>query len=260
MSRNHSFRVVIPARYASSRLPAKPLADIAGKPMIQWVYEQSLLSRATDVWVATDDQRVYDVVSAFGGRVLMTSAEHLSGTDRLAEVADLLNWDDDDILVNVQGDEPMIPVSLINQVADNLACHTDAAAATLCEPIHSVDEFLNENVVKVVFDDTGMAHYFSRAAIPYSRQDSSTLRHGQALPASINAFRHLGIYAYRSGTVRRFVCYPPAPLEKTESLEQLRLLANKDGIHVAIAAESSPAGVDTQDDLNHVRSLLSAKN
>lgn len=253
------FTVVIPARYASTRLPAKPLKDIAGKPMIQWVYEQALRSDAAQVVVATDDARIEAVVRDFGGRVCMTSPEHESGTDRLQEVARQLGLAADAIVVNVQGDEPLIPPAVINQVARNLANATDASVATLSERIHGTADFLNPNVVKVVADANGLALYFSRASMPWPRNPFAAGTEGVALPESGLFQRHIGIYAYRVNLLNQFVQWPVAPLEALECLEQLRVLWNGHRIHVAEAVEAVPGGVDTDEDLQRVRQLLASR-
>ncbi len=260
-----SFSVVIPARYASTRLPGKPLADIAGKPMIQHVYERAAESRAERIVVATDDERIRQACEKFGAEVVMTAVDHASGTDRLAEVARTLNLDEEHRVVNVQGDEPLIPPVLINQVADNLELYPEAAIATLCERIHDVEQVVNPNVVKVVFDHQGMAHYFSRAPIPWARDawmQNSPLKKGPeaTLPAGINYFRHIGIYGYRAQVLEQFVNWAPAPTERAESLEQLRALYNGAQIHVDVAAEKPPAGVDTEADLERIRNWLAARN
>ena len=249
-----SFDVIIPARYASSRLPGKPLADIAGKSMVQRVYEQAVKSAAERVVVATDDMRVAEVVRAFGGEVCMTSADHASGTDRLQEVAANLGLSAERILVNVQGDEPLIPPAVIDQVAGNLARNTAAGVATLAEPITTVEDFLNPNVVKVVAEESGLARYFSRAPIPWPRDAFAADR--SALPAGLNPRRHIGIYAYRAAQLNLFVSWPMAPLEQFEALEQLRFLYNGQAIHVADAIEEVPGGVDTEQDLQRMRSLF----
>jgi 3-deoxy-manno-octulosonate cytidylyltransferase (CMP-KDO synthetase) len=248
-----SFIVVIPARYASSRLPGKPLVDIAGKSMIQRVYEQAQKTAADQVYVATDDQRVEEEVQTWGGNVLMTNASHQSGTDRLAEVAQKLNLAEDHILVNLQGDEPLMPPEVIDQVAANLQSHPECPVATLCEPIQLKEDFLNPAVVKVVADANNMALYFSRAPIPWPRDlsfDSATL------PENLNARRHLGIYAYRAGFLQQFVSWPVAELESLEMLEQLRVLVQGKPIHVELSCAEVPAGIDTQEDLERVRGLL----
>ncbi|WP_286219954.1 3-deoxy-manno-octulosonate cytidylyltransferase [Marinobacter apostichopi] len=259
-----SFSVVIPARYASSRLPGKPLADIVGKPMIQHVYERALASRADRVVVATDDDRIRAACERFGADVVMTSPDHASGTDRLAEVARKLDLEGDHRVVNVQGDEPLIPSVLINQVADNLEFYPDAAIATLCERIHDVDQLINPNAVKVVFDHQGMAHYFSRAPIPWPRDawmgGGPLSGHDAPMPAGVDYFRHIGIYGYRAHVLEQFVNWAPAPTEKAESLEQLRALYNGARIHVDVAAEKPPAGVDTEADLERIREWLETRS
>jgi len=244
------FRIVIPARYASSRLPGKPLADIGGKPMIQHVWERCRETGAADVVVATDDARVFDAAQEFGAQAVMTAAEHASGTDRIAEVVDILGCADDEIIVNVQGDEPMMPPVLVRTVADLLAGSADAALATASHPIASMDDLLNPNVVKVVTDKTGAACYFSRSAIPHER--------GAERP-DLQRFayqRHIGIYAYRAGTLRQLTLLPPAPLEELEALEQLRALYHGMKIMVAEVADAPPAGVDTEKDLAAVRAMM----
>ncbi len=248
-----SFAVVIPARYASTRLPGKPLLDIAGKPMIRHVWERAMDSGAAEVIVATDDERIEAACQAFGAEICMTDPAHPSGTDRLQEVAAQREWDEDMIVVNVQGDEPLIPKALIRQVAKSLADNPEASIATLCEPVRTREELTNPNAVKVVFDSRGMALYFSRATIPWPRD--AFAEGGEAMPAG-EWFRHIGIYAYRVGFLHRYVQWPPAPLEQLEKLEQLRALYNGERIHVAQACEAVPAGVDTPADLEAVRALL----
>ncbi|WP_049721922.1 3-deoxy-manno-octulosonate cytidylyltransferase [Gilvimarinus polysaccharolyticus] len=250
-----SFTVVIPARYASTRLPGKPLADIAGRPMIEHVYRRASQSNATRVIVATDDERIANTVKHFGGNVCLTRADHVSGTDRLQEVAALEHMADDDIIVNVQGDEPLIPPEVINQVAANLAhCH-NASVATLCEPLASYREFRDPNAVKVVYDHNQLALYFSRAPIPWPRDNADVLSE-LAVPDDFPARRHIGIYAYRVSLLNRFVTWAPALIEQTESLEQLRVMAYGEQIHLAEACCKVPGGVDTDADLARVRMLL----
>ncbi len=248
------FSVIIPARYASSRLPGKPLLDIAGKPMIQHVYERALQSEAKEVVIATDDARIQAVAEGFGAKVIMTSPNHPSGTDRLEEVVSQLGYYADDIVVNVQGDEPLIPPRVINQVAHNLAAEPSAGIATLCEDITDEASLYNPNVVKVVMNHAGFAMYFSRAPIPWPRDHH--LKGLAGLPEGINYYRHIGIYAYRVKLLKNFVKWVPAPLELAESLEQLRAMWNGEKIHVAVADEQPPAGVDTEEDLRRVRALL----
>ncbi len=246
-----SFTVIIPARYQSSRLPGKPLADIAGKPMVQWVHEQALQAGAERVVVATDDQRIADVVSGFGGEVCMTSPNHESGTERLAEVVNKLAIPADHIIVNVQGDEPLIPPAIISQVAKNLE-KSRAPMATLGVAIESEQEAFNPNAVKVVADANGFALYFSRATIPWDRDNFAN---GSA-PLKQPLMRHIGLYAYRAGFIERYVSWEPSQLEKIESLEQLRVLWYGERIHIELAEVAPPAGVDTAEDLEEVRRLL----
>jgi 3-deoxy-manno-octulosonate cytidylyltransferase (CMP-KDO synthetase) len=254
-----SFSVVIPARYASSRFPGKPLADLAGKPMLQHVYERACESEAVRVIIATDDERIAHVAQNFGAEVCMTSDDHPSGTDRLQEVVHKLGFYADDIVVNVQGDEPLIPPRIINQVAHNLMALPMAGIATLSEPIETVDALLNPNVVKVVTDHQGMALYFSRAPIPWPRDSFMSEVGRSTMPEGFSWQRHIGLYAYRVKLLNDFVRWPPAPLEQTECLEQLRALWNGVGIHVDAADETPPAGVDTPEDLERIRQLLVLK-
>jgi len=248
------FTVVIPARYASTRLPGKPLLDIAGRPMLQHVWEQARRSSARRVVVATDDDRVYRTATAFGAEAVMTDPGHPSGTDRLEEVVRLLELPDDAIVVNVQGDEPLIPPAVIDQVAANLAAHRDCEIATLSVAIESVEELRNPNAVKVVADAQGRALYFSRAPVPWPRDAFAAP--DASLPENGRWWRHVGIYAYRVAFLHRYVSWPPAPLERLEQLEQLRALYHGVGIHVAAAVAEVPAGVDTHEDLLAVRVRL----
>lgn len=247
-----SFIVVIPARYASTRLPGKPLLEIAGKPMLQHVYERALASAASAVYIATDDERVSEAALRFTQNVCMTSTAHQSGTDRIQEVAAQLALDEDAVIVNVQGDEPLIPPAAINQVAENLRLHSAAGIASLYESIQSETEFHNPNVVKVVTDLDGYAHYFSRAPIPFTRDSQD--RSGESLGK-----RHIGIYAYRVAILNRYVQWEQVPLEVAERLEQLRAMGHGVRIHMDEAMEKMPAGVDTQDDLDAVRALFHPK-
>jgi len=249
-----SYTIVIPARYGSSRLPGKPLLDIAGKPMIQRVWEQARSSTARRVVIATDDERIFQLATSLGAEVCMTSPAHPSGTDRLQEVVSVLEMDDEEIVVNVQGDEPLIPTDVIEQLARNLANTTTAGIATLCEPIDSADELLNPNVVKVVADEADLALYFSRAPIPWPREHP--LVAGQGLPPSGNWFRHIGAYAYRVNFLHQYVRWAPAPLEELEQLEQLRAMYHGVSIHVDKACSAVPAGVDTAEDLEAVRAIF----
>ncbi|PSV47933.1 3-deoxy-manno-octulosonate cytidylyltransferase [Photobacterium sp. GB-36] len=246
-----TFTVIIPARYQSTRLPGKPLADIAGKPMVQWVYEKAIKSGADHVIVATDDQRIVDVVKGFGGEVCLTRTDHESGTERLAEVVEKYQLADDHIVVNVQGDEPLIPDTIIRQVADNIA-HKDAPMATLAVEIDHYDEVFNPNAVKVVTDKDGYALYFSRAAIPWDRDNFAK----QPRTVHHNLLRHIGIYAYRAGFIKTYINWAPSALEQIESLEQLRVLWHGEKIHVDVAIDAPPAGVDTPEDLEKVRQFV----
>lgn len=248
------FKIVIPARHASSRLPGKPLLDIAGKPMVLRVLERALDAGADEVWVATDHPGIAGVVEEAGGKVIVTSAEHPSGTDRLAEVATRLGWSDDTIVVNVQGDEPLIPPQLIDDVAAALAADAEAAIATACHPLESAEEFFNPNVVKLVMDARGRALYFSRAAIPWARDAFASDR--SALPANLPAYRHIGLYAYRAGFLKRYSSLAPSPLEQWEALEQLRAMAHGYPIQVMVLDHAPPAGVDTAEDLERVRRVF----
>ncbi|WP_295902919.1 3-deoxy-manno-octulosonate cytidylyltransferase [uncultured Vibrio sp.] len=249
-----SFTVVIPARFQSTRLPGKPLADIGGKPMIQWVYEQAIQAGADQVIIATDDERVASAAKLFGGEVCMTSPSHESGTERLAEVVKVMNIADDHIVVNVQGDEPLIPPSIIKQVADNLA-NSVAPMATLGVEITDESEVFNPNAVKVVTDKEGYALYFSRATIPWDRDAFNTDSPSVNQPL----LRHIGIYAYRAGFINTYINWQPTALEKIECLEQLRVLWHGEKIHVDIAKEAPSAGVDTPEDLETVRAILAGK-
>ena len=241
------FVVVIPARYASVRLPGKPLRDINGKPMIQHVYERGKESSASKVVVATDDQRIADAAEVFGATVCMTGDQHRSGSERIAEVCDM-NWDDDRVVVNLQGDEPAMPATLIDQCAA-LLDDGSADVATLASPIASKSDFENPNVVKVITDDDGNAIYFSRAAIPYDRSG------GECDAAMSAEMHHHGIYAYRCGVLRQLVKSEPSKIERSEQLEQLRALSLGMTIRVGIPAQRPGAGVDTKEDLAAAREL-----
>ncbi|MGI8464750.1 3-deoxy-manno-octulosonate cytidylyltransferase [Pectobacterium punjabense] len=246
-----TFTVIIPARFASSRLPGKPLADINGKPMVVHVMERALESGAQRVIVATDHPDVEIAVRQAGGEVCLTRADHNSGTERLAEVIEQYGFADDDIIVNVQGDEPLIPSVIIRQVAENLAA-SKAGMATLAVPIETSEEAFNPNAVKVVTDAEGYALYFSRATIPWDRE-----RFAQSKEAIGDHFlRHIGIYAYRAGFVRRYVTWAPSQLEQIELLEQLRVLWYGEKIHVAVAKAVPSVGVDTPEDLARVRQIM----
>ena len=243
-----SFVVIIPARYASTRLPGKPLQDINGKPMIVHVLERARESGAQRIIVATDHDEVARAVEAAGGEVCMTRADHQSGTERLAEVIEKCGFSDDTAIVNVQGDEPTIPPVIIRQVAENLQ-NSQAGMATLAVPIHSAEEAFNPNAVKVVMDAQGYALYFSRATIPWDRDRYAASRD----VAGDTLLRHIGIYGYRAGFIRRYVSWPASPLEQIEMLEQLRVLWYGEKIHVAVAQQVPGTGVDTPEDLARVR-------
>ncbi|TXI11937.1 MAG: 3-deoxy-manno-octulosonate cytidylyltransferase [Polynucleobacter sp.] len=244
---SNSFIAVIPARLASTRLPNKPLADIAGKPMVVRVAERALLSGASRVVVAVDDQSIFDACQAHGLDVMLTSNQHPTGTDRLSEVASRLQLSDDTIVVNVQGDEPLIPAELITQVAETLAQHPSADIATAALAIEDLAEVNNPNVVKVAMSQSGQALYFSRAPIPFSRD-----------PQKYHAkcFRHIGMYAYKAGFLKEFSKLAPAPIEEAESLEQLRAMWYGYTIQVLITDAAPPPGVDTAEDLERVRQVF----
>ena len=253
---DRDFKVVIPARYGSTRLPGKPLLDIDGKPMIQHVVERAQASGAGEVVVATDDQRIREVCAKLGIAVEMTASNHRSGSDRIAEVIERRGWSDDTIVVNLQGDEPCMPPALIDQVASSLAEREEAGMATLAHPITDSTTLFDPHVVKVAISSTGFALYFSRAPIPWHRDEF--LGNKARLPTSVDFLRHIGLYAYRAAFLARFVRLAPAPLEIAESLEQLRALWHGASIHVGLAAEAPGPGVDTADDLARVTEFLSA--
>lgn len=249
------FRVVIPARYASQRLPGKPLLDIAGRPMIAHVHQRARESGALEVVIATDDERIARAAEGFGAEVCMTSARHASGTDRIAEVARLRGWDDQAVVVNLQGDEPLMPPALLRQVAQALIGHPAADMATLAADLRDTEQLFDPNTVKVVLDRDGYALYFSRATIPWHRDRfRKDIEPGNDWTEGV--LRHLGIYAYRAGFLAGYADLPPSPLERIESLEQLRVLWNGGRIAVDVAAEAPPAGVDTDQDLQRVRAVL----
>jgi 3-deoxy-manno-octulosonate cytidylyltransferase (CMP-KDO synthetase) len=243
-----SFKVVIPARYASTRLPGKPLLDIGGKPMVIRVAEQANKSGADDVIIATDVEKIIQVAQAHAVAAVLTRVDHLSGTDRIAEVAQTLAWDDDDIVVNVQGDEPLIDPQLIQEVAITLANSNNAVMATACHAIHDEASMRNPNIVKVVMDTEGNALYFSRSPIPYPRDD--------IYKQHIKAYRHIGIYAYRVGFLKQYTDLKVTELEQIESLEQLRVLYHGYKIAVSITKNAPASGVDTQADLDAVRRIF----
>lgn len=248
------FRVIIPVRYESVRLPGKPLLDIAGKPMIQHVYERAVQSGAESVVIATDNKQIREVAEDFGALVCMTSPEHRSGTERLSEAVVALGCDDEDVIVNVQGDEPLIPPTAIRQVAQNLLYHDNIKVATLCEPITCPEDLFDPHVVKVVVNRRGYALYFSRAPIPWDRAHFPLQKKHQTLNGEY--LRHVGLYAYRAGFLHEYLELESCPLETLESLEQLRVLWHGGRIHVAVAKEKIPAGVDTEEDLTRVRAAF----
>ena len=247
------FIVLIPARYASTRFPGKPLSDIAGKPMVVRVAERARMSGAARVAVATDDEKIRQAVAAHGIDVLMTRDDHPTGTDRLAEAAAQLGLDDSSIVVNVQGDEPLLEPTLMREVADKLAAHGDASIATACHPIEDPAEAFNPNVVKVVLDRNGYALYFSRATIPWARDAFASGPRG--IPPGLPLYRHYGLYAYRAGFLRLYPGLPAAEIEKFEALEQLRALWHGYRIIVSITRSAPAPGVDTPQDLERVRAL-----
>lgn len=248
-----SFKIVIPARYASSRLPGKPLVDIAGKPMIQHVHDRACESDADKVIIATDNPQIADVARGFGADVCLTSDQHRSGTDRLAEVAAKYQFADDDIVINVQGDEPCLPALLINQVATDLAAFPQADMASLFSRIEQEKQVFDPNVVKVVMDAEGYALYFSRAPIPWMRDHFNT---ESSLPPDLPHYRHIGLYGYRAGFLKHYSEMTPCLLETEESLEQLRALFHGKKIHMSEALVSAGHGVDTEADLVEVREIF----
>jgi 3-deoxy-manno-octulosonate cytidylyltransferase (CMP-KDO synthetase) len=257
MNKTLKFRVVIPARYASTRLPGKPLLLLAGKPMVQHVYENALSSGASEVIVATDDDRIVAAVRAFGGRAMLTGAHHLSGTDRIAEVAAREGFGPSDIVVNLQGDEPGIPGDVVRRAAEALSEHADAGISTMAAAISNIEDLRNPNVVKVVLDDVGFAHYFSRAPIPWHRdafaQGIEALEH---LPLGATYLRHIGLYGYRVDVLHAISAAEPKPAEILESLEQLRALAMGIRIHVTVLERTLGHGVDTEEDLHRVSARM----
>lgn len=249
------FHVVIPARHASTRLPGKPLLPIAGKPMVVRVAERAAQSGAQQIWIATDHQAIADAVHEHGFKACLTHPHHASGTDRIAEVVQQRGWSDDTIVVNVQGDEPLMPPGLIGAVAQHLHDHPQCAIATACHAIHSADDFRNPNIVKAVLDQDGNALYFSRAPIPWPRD---AFANDAALPAGLPALRHIGIYAYRTGFLRVYGQLAPVPSEQFEALEQLRALWHGYKIGVTLTDTAPPCGVDTEADLQTARTAFEA--
>lgn len=242
-----SFYVIIPARLQSTRLPRKVLLDIAGKPMVQHVYEKACASKAKDVFIATDNQEIMEKAKSFGAKVIMTAEHHPSGTDRIAEAVLKNNFADDDIVVNVQGDEPMLEPALINLAADRLQQFGDASVSTLAQAFDDVKTYHNPNAVKIVMDKDGYALYFSRANIPYFRDETNLLTH---------CYKHIGLYAYRAGFIKQYAGLVKSPLEQIESLEQLRVLWHGYKIQVAVTELTSGLGVDTLEDLERVREMF----
>jgi 3-deoxy-manno-octulosonate cytidylyltransferase (CMP-KDO synthetase) len=247
------FHVVIPARHASTRLPGKPLLHIAGKPMVVRVAEQAAMSGAQQIWIATDHHAIANVVHEHGFKACITRDNHVSGTDRIAEVVERQGWPDECIVVNVQGDEPMMPPALIRAVAQHLHDHRECAIATACHAIDDEAAMKNPNIVKTVLDINGNALYFSRAPIPYPRDAFAA---GEGLPAQLPVLRHIGIYAYRASFLRAYGQLSPALIEQYESLEQLRALFHGYKIGVVIADEAPPGGVDTEQDLQATRDIF----
>lgn len=242
------FYIIIPARYASTRLPGKPLLEINGKSLIQHIYESACQCGAEKVFIATDDTRIQDLATSFGAEVIMTAADHVSGTDRLAEVASILRLGDEEIIVNMQGDEIGVPASLIHQLGKGLHDHPDHSIATLCERIDNDADINDPNIVKVVFDQNNTALYFSRATIPHLRESQNG---GQTQRQ--NYYRHLGLYAYRAGYLKKFTSTPVCELERSESLEQLRALYTGEKIYIEEACAPAGIGIDTEEDLNKAR-------
>ena len=246
------FRVIIPVRYESTRLAGKALLDIAGKPMVQHVYERARESGAESVVITTDSEAIAGVARGFGAEVCMTLPTHQSGTERLAEAVEALEYEDDEIIINVQGDEPLIPPEIINQLARDLGEHEHVKMASVCEPIYLMEDLMNPNIVKVVLNRRNYAMYFSRSAIPWQ----ASLKTGMQLESNDNYFRHVGIYGYRVEVLKDYVNWVESPYEVLESLEQLRALWNGHRIHMCIAGTKLPPDVNTAEDLERVRELL----
>ncbi len=253
-----SYKIVIPARFASTRLPGKPLLPLAGKPILQYVYQQAIQSHADEVLIATDDERIYEVAKGFGADVILTAKHHENGTDRIAEVAQKRNWEENQVVVNVQGDEPLIPVDLIEKVAKGLLNNPAAGMSSLCTSIEDYADFIDPNVVKVVLNAQGFAMYFSRSPIPFDRELN---RQQQAqLSTHINCYRHIGMYAYRAGFLQQYQSMQIAEIEQTESLEQLRALYYGVRIYMSQVADMPAHGVDTAEDLARLEVLLTGQN
>jgi len=251
-----NFKVVIPARYGSTRLPGKPLLDIAGKPMIQHVCERALKAHAEQVVVATDDARIFKAVKALDLEVVMTQETHQSGTERIAEVAEIMQWPEDVVIVNLQGDEPLIPAAYINDVARVLMTQSKADMSTLAARVSDRHEVFNANAVKVVLDHDDYALYFSRAPIPWHREHFPESMPDNVLPY----YRHIGMYAYRVAFLKRYCQWPASPLEEIESLEQLRVLWHGDAVKVKVVDKIPEAGVDTEEDLHRINQILTQRN
>jgi 3-deoxy-manno-octulosonate cytidylyltransferase (CMP-KDO synthetase) len=254
------FHVIIPVRLASTRLHGKSLKDIGGKPMIQHVYERALLSKAKSVVIATDDETISEVSTKFGAKVCMTSTKHQSGTDRIAEASDLLDLDEEEIIVNIQGDEPLIDPIIINQAAEDLDSQEYAEVSTLCEPIVKTEDLFDPNIVKAILDQDGYALYFSRAPIPWNRDKFSLAKQDYSEPLIFDCYyKHIGIYAYRVGFLQEYVTWKPCMLEIIERLEQLRMLFHGVNIFIGLAKGKTGIGVDTPEDLEKVRKIISEK-
>jgi 3-deoxy-manno-octulosonate cytidylyltransferase (CMP-KDO synthetase) len=247
------FKVVIPARYASTRLPGKPLLPIAGKPMIAHVCDRASEANAQQIVVATDDERILNTIIDLGFEGILTSENHESGTERIAEVAEKYGWEDGTIIVNLQGDEPLLPAHYITQVAKALASQTQAGIATLAARIFESDDIFNPNAVKVVLDKQGYALYFSRAPIPWNRATFATT---QEMPSDLSYLRHIGLYAYTVGFLKKYCAWSPSPLESIEALEQLRILWHGEKILVQTVEKAPIAGVDTLEDLQRVETIM----
>jgi len=250
-----AYHIVIPARFASERLPGKVLLDLAGQPLLQYVWQRACESTAASVVIATDDERIVSAAGTFGAKVVMTSPDHQSGSDRIAECATVLAWPDDHLVVNLQGDEPMMPPACLDQVAALLDQRPDCEVASLYWPIDEAAEVQNPNAVKVVTDSMDRALYFSRSPIPYARSFASI---SEAMAGGVVWKRHLGLYAYRLAALRRYTSCAPTPLEMSERLEQLRIMEQGGKIAMAAACEFIPAGIDTAEDLQRVRNTLRA--
>jgi 3-deoxy-manno-octulosonate cytidylyltransferase (CMP-KDO synthetase) len=255
--RAEDFSIVIPARFGSTRLPGKPLRLLAGKPLLQHVWERAREAGASNVVIAADDERILEAARSWGAVALMTSAQHRSGTERLAEVASMLGWGAETIVVNLQGDEPLVPHELPSQAAAALVRHPDVGISTFATRIQSVEELFDTNVVKVVLRGDGAATYFSRAPIPWCRDSFASVPEG--LPPGVPFLRHIGLYAYRASVLRRLADAPPSYCEEAESLEQLRALSLGIGIRVEVVSELPGRGVDTEHDLKWVEEHLKGR-